>query len=475
MSEVLDIENHMKVPSHNATWERSSRSIHFTDTVSPARQIRSPSDLIYHIRDVERVGVRHACIIENISPEYIAALISECKLEAAFFEKHASNPEQHQLWNRDLYRWDWDPASSDPNKVQYTHMDGIFEYHGIQSTVDAQDTMQMSPNASKRLCFRQPPFPIQSNTRVSYYRVHPWLYLFLVDAPLNILQRYSHLPRKHFPTLRFLHALNRGGMSLPQDKFYAGRNYSIFDNLCSFFEHRWHLDILFSETQGVIPAPPFTYLLACSLWSSNLRYLTNDINQISFEALRNLTPEISHINEINDRLHDRREDLARLKSGLQETIFYVPEAIAQYFKQHSYYAHPTYFVRPDTPIERLSIKLDEAKELDALLNETFKLFMSSIAIQDSKVSIEQAKVSNEQAQRTTRITQLAFIYVPLSFVTSVFSMNVKELNGTGQRLWAPILLLVVTILITLAVFWALSRFGRWRTKQKEEAGGRLSV
>ena len=291
-----------------------------------------------------------------------------------------------------------------------------------------------------------------------------------MDAPHPILQRYSHLPRKHFPTLRFLHALNRGGISIPQAKFYAGRTYSVFENLCNFFEHRWLLDILFSETQGVIPAPPFTYLLAYSLWTSNLRDLTNDIKQISFEALKNLTPEIAHINEINSRLHDRREDLARLRSGLQETVFYIPEKIAQYFKQHSYYADPSYFTRADTPIERFSIQLEEAKEVDALLAETFKLFMSSIAIQDSKISIEQAKVTNEQAQRATRITQLAFIYVPLSFVTSVFSMNVKELNGTGQRIWAPVLLLVVTILITIAVFWVLSEYGRWRTMKKKKDG-----
>jgi hypothetical protein len=34
----------------------------------------------------------------------------------------------------------------------------------------------------------------------------------------------------------------------------------------------------------------------------------------------------------------------------------------------------------------------------------------------------------EQAARTAKLTQLAFVYIPLTFVTSIFGMNVRELS-----------------------------------------------
>jgi Mg2+ and Co2+ transporter CorA len=83
--------------------------------------------------------------------------------------------------------------------------------------------------------------------------------------------------------------------------------------------------------------------------------------------------------------------------------------------------------------------------------ETFQLLMSSISMQDSQASIEQAR-------RSTRLTQLAFIYVPLSFVTGIFGMNIKELNGSVLDFWAVFVCLIAVVLVTAIVFLFLHYF-----------------
>lgn len=51
---------------------------------------------------------------------------------------------------------------------------------------------------------------------------------------------------------------------------------------------------------------------------------------------------------------------------------------------------------------------------------------------------------------TTSVTLLAFIFVPLSLSTSIFGMNVQELNSTGQPIWV---FLVTATAILMAAFW----------------------
>ena len=50
------------------------------------------------------------------------------------------------------------------------------------------------------------------------------------------------------------------------------------------------------------------------------------------------------------------------------------------------------------------------------------------------------------------ITALAFFYVPLSFVTGIFGMNVKEINGSPLSLWVCFAALGVVIAATSVGF-----------------------
>jgi len=247
--------------------------------------------------------------------------------------------------------------------------------------------------------------------------------------------------------------MNRGGLCLPQLLDQA--QYSVLDSLESVFRHGWHLELLFGDSLGVFSGHALLYVLSNSLWQSNLRFLARDIRRISFEEIRH--PNL----KINEALHDRREDLDYIKSGLKTTITYVPEKVKEYFRTHPYYVDRQGHVLPVTPVDAHQRTLDEAIRLEAFLMETFQLLMSSMSVQESQLSSEQAK-------RATRLTQLAFIYIPLSFVTGIFGMNLKELNGSGPSIWVCFAAVAIVVVLTAATFWLLNARAARKSSQNKQ-------
>jgi Mg2+ and Co2+ transporter CorA len=243
------------------------------------------------------------------------------------------------------------------------------------------------------------------------------------------------MPSKSFPTFRLPYANNRGGVLLPQ--LLPQRVYSIFENLKSFFQHSWHLNLFFRAEFGVVSSTSLVYLLARSLWESNVRFLDRTIRRISFEEIRR--PSL----EIYDMLHDLRENLAHVKTGLVETITYASDMAKEELgsQQNGQFNYGS----RGGPLQDLQRIHDEAIKLEVFLMETFQLLMSSISVQDSQASIEQTR-------RSIRLTQLAFIYVPLSFVTGIFGMNIKELNGSVLNIWAVFVCVIAVALPTAMVF-----------------------
>ena len=281
--------------------------------------------------------------------------------------------------------------------------------------------------------------------------------LFLVDAPLDILKRYENTTSQLRPSLRLPYAHNRGGLQLQplfELREKKGIPYSLSESLKNVFRHGWQREVLFSDSDSVLSAHPLCYLLSNSISQSNLRYLSREIKRISFREIRDPKPNTNEI------LHDRREDLvAFFKAGLVETVRYMPKNVERYMED---------FHRPDqewigymTDAHRMT--LDEALELERFLMETFQLLMSSISVQDAKASIIQSQLNHQQSLRTTQLTVLASIYVPLSFVTGIFGMNMKEFNGSRLSIWVFVVTIVIAVMVTAVVFLVL----QMRSKQKE--------
>lgn len=99
----------------------------------------------------------------------------------------------------------------------------------------------------------------------------------------------------------------------------------------------------------------------------------------------------------------------------------------------------------EDPISYCEEVLEDGRRTTKLSREMLQTNFSLWSIRDSNRSIE-------EAESLKRLTQLAFIFVPLSFVTSFFGMNVQELSGDGVKLWI-FLVTAVCMGCSTILFW----------------------
>jgi Mg2+ and Co2+ transporter CorA len=99
--------------------------------------------------------------------------------------------------------------------------------------------------------------------------------------------------------------------------------------------------------------------------------------------------------------------------------------------------------------------------------------LSTMSILESQKSVEQSQMSIAQSRQINKLTRLAFVYIPLSFISSVFGMNVKEIQA-NPSIWVFFATAIAfTFLSICVVSWqnikkwayAFARYGqelRWR-------------
>ncbi|KAK5741728.1 hypothetical protein LTR17_003719 [Elasticomyces elasticus] len=388
--------------SQNVAWPRfryhgakTSTVYHSSIDGTTQRSVTDPDELIQSALLDEQRGAKTICVIENILPSAIELLGKAWDLEPAFFVEHARNPPQDAHWTP---QWeDMMKNTVGPRRRRlYYNLMGTLTHHGPED-------------------------------------------LFLTDSPCTkTVDNPADLIRLR-TTLRLPYASNRGGIVVPapmdRPEFDLMRCFTIF------LMHSWHLDVLYiwlGTKPDTLPVQPFLYLLSNSAWMFNLRHLSNELKYISYVEIRNPN------RKTNDRLHDLRGDLSGFRARVFETNTHLPAAVAEYYdnflfiKNRHRQAHLS-------PAENHGKMLAEADKLDAFLMDTFQLLMSSLSVRDSQTSIEQAR-------RGTLITYLAFIYVPLSFVTGIFGMNVKEVNGSPLSVWVCFAALAIVFAGTAAIF-----------------------
>lgn len=103
-------------------------------------------------------------------------------------------------------------------------------------------------------------------------------------------------------------------------------------------------------------------------------------------------------------------------------------------------------------------------EADALLLDFQRLVTHAELVSDkctrgvqiilNNSMLRQSQQAIEQANRVARLTLIAFIYIPLSFTTSFFGMNIAELGVSGGRpMWWWGAISGPTLLLTVAIFY----------------------
>ncbi len=98
--------------------------------------------------------------------------------------------------------------------------------------------------------------------------------------------------------------------------------------------------------------------------------------------------------------------------------------------------------------------LAQARQFEEDLKDHLTTYVGIMSLKESKKSIQ-------LADSVRRITQLAFIFVPLTFVTSIFGMNLEEFGNGNIKIWV---FLVVASAMTVTVFALLivsRHFRKW--------------
>ena len=91
--------------------------------------------------------------------------------------------------------------------------------------------------------------------------------------------------------------------------------------------------------------------------------------------------------------------------------------------------------------------LNKAHTLASLCSDGMNTIMNNSMLHESRRAIK-------QSEGTRRLTILAFLFVPLSMVASVFGMNVVELGQGSLHIWVPFVVLVPILGISVILcFW----------------------
>ena len=185
-----------------------------------------------------------------------------------------------------------------------------------------------------------------------------------------------------------------------------------------------------------------------------MRILEHNVKRIAFEDIRR--PSLA----TNDVLHDQRQEIAYTLSQVAKTQRWIPPSVnAELEAIKDGIPAAKYIGYPDAVLQDV---LDDAASLQRFLMDTFHLLMSSIGILE-------AEASKKQVRRRQMLTQLAFIYIPLSFVTGIFGINVREINGSPLSIWTSVVALIVTSACTAAVFVAYRRWERLSSSFKQHS------
>jgi hypothetical protein len=130
--------------------------------------------------------------------------------------------------------------------------------------------------------------------------------------------------------------------------------------------------------------------------------------------------------------------LSRYATILEDKLFHIDECFRTFRKIGT---SPKSGIS-DELTSILAFYEDAAKDAQGLIQIIIRRMQQRL----TELSIQESQRSIREATSVKRLTQLAFVFIPLSFATSIFGMNLNELTGVGPNVW----IFVITALVLLA-------------------------
>jgi hypothetical protein len=181
------------------------------------------------------------------------------------------------------------------------------------------------------------------------------------------------------------------------------------------------------------------YMLGTYSWRDGVAFLSHEIDYFWEQAI--IKPSVEDFAYLQ-RSRKYAENLYRdLKAWIAEV-----EPLLE----------PNSYCNETLLVNELTDLLDQSSNFRRQTTDTFQLLIGAIAIRDSEIQKQLARESRIQARRSTALTALAAIYLPLSLTTGVFGMNISEIGQGVPKYWAVLALglglLVVTLPFLLWIF-----------------------
>jgi hypothetical protein len=189
-----------------------------------------------------------------------------------------------------------------------------------------------------------------------------------------------------------------------------------------------------------------TWTIAALQWKENLAYLQDAFKRRRFDAVARpgmLTYlpliQLRHlIVSMRDHLPDAQEACEQMTSN-QGSPAWLP---------------------PTTLGKTLAQIVTEIDKLEKRLNDEIHLIIGAVTVQDSDAN-------KQQSERATLLTLLAAVYLPLTLVTGIFGMNIKDINDGSPSWRACGIVLAVVAAGTIVFVLAYRQWRVWRRGQQE--------
>ncbi|KAM0805941.1 hypothetical protein BDR22DRAFT_191798 [Usnea florida] len=188
----------------------------------------------------------------------------------------------------------------------------------------------------------------------------------------------------------------------------------------------------------------------------------------------NYDQSINHLNSFRNAT--QLEDLFSLRNDLRRTVERSEDTLDQiprFLNSNRIWSLQQRTKPSDQPWIGNEIKKVhlEAHRLEIELRDYLQLQTGVVAIDESRKSIQLSNLQIEEGKRMKTFTMLAFVYVPLNLATSVFGMNLEQLNGSGQHLRVFIVTAVILLAVT-GTSWSMieqiNSYRKWHQRSLDE-------
>jgi Mg2+ and Co2+ transporter CorA len=195
-------------------------------------------------------------------------------------------------------------------------------------------------------------------------------------------------------------------------------------------------------------------VLICSNWLTTLEYATTRITQIEWEIEKPTLRLLPKSLEASlKRLHQWRRVLPIYHGMVSDTLRKVIK------REH-------FLLATDSQISELWPDFESVLDKIAALQTRSEKIVSLVT---AMISIEESQKAVQQNENLTRVTYLACVFIPLSFLSSLFSMQ-GDLDQLKKTFWIyfviAVPLTVVSLLLIRFVYSNRSNF--WKATRPQE-------